>query len=189
MITVAQKNVGTVDKHMDYQAVWKVLEQMVADFKKKGMTVPAHIIDDLKNAKTIIIILKSDPSRRENMQRIEEYLGNVESYLVSEGQRKFGLAYVDEWLLRRDQAGQKIVDGEEEKTRLISGLPRERKWIRLTPSNELPLEKLKALAEESNLSYKVQTDGYLLVFGQDTVLKDFVKKIAAKYKSKAGKEH
>jgi hypothetical protein len=174
---------------MDYQAVWKALEQMVADFKKKGMTVPAHIIDDLKNAKTIIVILKSDPSSGGNMQRIEEYLRNVESYLVSEGQRKFGLAYVDEWFLRRDQAGQKIVDEEEEKTRLISGMPREQKWIRLTPSNELPLEKLKALAEGSNLSYKVQNDGCLLVFGQDTVLKDFVKKIAAKYKSKAGKKH
>jgi len=174
---------------MDYQAVWKVLERMVADFKKKGMTVPAHIIDDLKNAKTIIIILESDPSSGENMQRIEEYLENVESYLVSVGQKKFGQEYVDEWLLRRDKAGQKIGDEEDEKTRLISGLPREQKWIRLTPSNELPLEKLKTLAEESNLSYKVQNDGCLLVFGQDTVLKDFVKKMAAKYKSEAGKKH
>lgn len=174
---------------MDYQAVWKVLEQMVADFKKKGMTVPAHIIDDLKNAKTIIIILKADPSCGENLQKIEEYLRNVESYLVSEGQRKFGQAYVDEWLKWRNQAGQKIVDEEEEKTRLISGLPREQKWIRLTSSNELPLEKLKALAEESNLSCKVQNDGCLLVFGQDTALKDFVKKIAATYTSKAGKKH
>jgi hypothetical protein len=174
---------------MDYQAVWKILEQMVADFKKRGVTVPAHIIDDLKNAKIMIIVSKSDPSGGENMQRIEEYLRNVESYLVSEGERKFGQAYVDEWLGRRDQAGKKIVGEEEEKTRLISGLPREKKWIRLTPSDELPLDKLKALVEESNLSYKVQNDGCLLVFGQDAALRDFVKKIAAKYKSKARKKH
>lgn len=174
---------------MGYLAVWKVLEEMVADFKKKGAAVPTNIIDDLKSAKTIIKIFKADPSRGENAQKIDEYLTNIESYLISEGQRMFGQPYVDEWLRRADGAGRKIVDKEEEETRFISGVRGEQKWIRLTPSNELPLEKLKALAEESSLSYKVQNDGCLLVFGQDTVLKDFVKKIAAKYRSKAGKKH
>lgn len=174
---------------MGYLAVWKVLEQMVTDFKKKGITVPAEIIGDLKNSKTIIKILKADPNRGENAQKIEEYLTNVESYVISEGQRRFGQAYVDEWLERTYEAGRKVFDEEEQETKFISGLPREQKWIRLTPSNELPLEKLKTLANESDLSYKVQTEGYLVVFGPDTVLKDFVKKIASKYKSKAGKEH
>jgi hypothetical protein len=174
---------------MGFPAVWKVLEEMVTDFKKKGITVPADIIGDLKNAKTIIKILKADPSYGENAQRIEEYLANVESYLISEGQRRFGQAYVDEWLERTDEARRKIVDEEEEETKFISGMPREQKWIRLTPSNGLPLEKLKALANESNLSCKVQTDGCLVVSGPDAVLKDFVKKIAAKYQSKAGKGH
>jgi hypothetical protein len=174
---------------MGYLAVWKVLEEMVTDFKKRGVAVPAQIVDDLKSAKTIIRVLKADPSRGENAQKIEEYLGKVESYLVSEGQRRFGQAYADEWLELRDQAARKIVDEEKEEIRFIPGLPREQKWIRLTLSNELPLEKLETLANESNLSYNVQTDGCLLVFGPDMVLKDFVRKIAAKYKSKAGKEH
>jgi len=174
---------------MGYLTVWKVLEEMATDFKKKGTTVPAGIISDLKSAKTIIKILKADPTCGENIQKIEEYLGKVESYLVSEGQRRFGQTYVDEWLKRRDQAGRKIVDEEEEKTKFISSLPREQKWIRLTPSTELPLEKLKTLADESNLSYNIQTNGCLLVFGPDTVIKDFVKKIAAKYKPKARKKH
>lgn len=174
---------------MGYLAVWKVLEEMVTDFKKKEVTVPADIIGDLKSAKTIIKILKADPSRGENAQKIGEYLTNVESYLISEGQRRFGQAYVDEWLQRTDEASRKIVDEEEEETKFISDVPGEQKWIRLTPSNELSLEKLKALAKESNLSCKVQNDEYLVVLGPDAVLKDFVKKIAAKYKSKAGKEH
>lgn len=178
-----------MNKRMGYLAVWKVLEQMVTDFKKKRITVPAEIIGDLKNAKTIIKILKADQSRGENAQKIEEYLTKVESYLVSEGQRRFGQEYVDEWLGRADQARREIIDEEEPETKFLSGLPRKQKWIRLTPSNELPLEKLKTLANESDLSYKVQTEGCLVVFGPDTVLKDFVKKIAAKYKSKAGKEH
>jgi hypothetical protein len=186
---VAYRDTGTVNVQMGYLAVWKVLEEMVTDFKKKGITVPAEIIGDLKTAKTIIKILKADPSRGENLQKIEEYLGNVESYLVSEGQRRFGQAYVDEWLGRTDQAGQKMVDEEEEEPKSILRMPRGQKWIRLTPSKELPLAKLKTLANESNLSYNVQTDGCLLVFGPDTFLKDFVKNIAAKYTLKAGKEH
>jgi hypothetical protein len=174
---------------MGYLAIWKVLEKTVTDFKKKGITVPPHVISDLKNAKTIIKILKADPSHGENLQRIEEYLGNVESYLVSEGQKRFGQAYVDGWLERRDEAGRQIVDEEEEETRIISGVPREQKWIHLTPSEDLPVERLKAFANELSLSYKVQTDGCLLVFGPGTVLKDFVKKVAAKHKPKTGKEH
>jgi len=166
---------------MGYLAVWKVLEEMVADFKKKGAAVPTIIIDDLKSAKTIIKILKADPSCGGNQQKIDEYLTNVESYLISEGQRRFGQAYVDEWLRRTDEACRKIVDKDEEETRFILGVGREQKWIRLTTSNELPLEKLKALAKESNLQCKVQDDEHLIVSGPDTALKDFVKKIAAKY--------
>jgi len=177
-----------VNLFMGYLAVWKVLEEMVTDFKKKEVTVPADIIGDLKSAKTIIKILKADPRCGENTQKIDEYLRNVESYLISEGQRRFGQAYVDEWLQRTDEAGRKIVD-EEEETKFVSGVAGERKWIRLTPSNDLPLEKLKALAKESNLSCKVQNDEYLVVFGPEAVLKDFVKKIAAKYKWKTRKEH
>ena len=176
---------------MGYLAVWKVLEAMAADFKKKGATVPTYIINDLKSARTTIKIVKTDPSCGENAQKIDEYLTNVESFLVSEGQRMFGQGYVDRWLHLLAEAGRKIVDEEEEEeeARFVSGMSGERKWIRLTPTNELSLETLKALAKESNLSCKVQNDEHLVVFGSDAVLKDFVKKIAAKHESKGEKEH
>ena len=174
---------------MGYLAVWKVLEEMVADFKKKGAAVPTNIINDLKSAKIIIRILEADPSCGANAQKINEYLTSVESYLISEGQRRFGQAYVDDWLRRADEASRKTSDKDEEETRFISGVRREQKWIRLTPSDELPLEKMKALAKKSNLQFKIQNDEYLIVSGTDTALKDFVKKIAAKYKPNPKKEH
>lgn len=174
---------------MGYLAAWKVLEDMVTDFRKRGIAVPVKIIDDLKSARTIIRVLKADPTCGENIQKIEDYLEKVESYLASEGQRKLGQAYVDKWLELRDQAGRRIIDEEEEKNRFVTGLPRDQKWIRLASSKELPIEKLKTLADESNLSYNLQTDGCLLVFGPDNAIKDLIKKIAAIYKSKAGKEH
>jgi hypothetical protein len=163
---------------MGYIAVWKVLEEMATDFRKKGLTIPKEVMNDLKSAKTLIKVLNADPKRGETAQKIEEYLGNVESYLIFEGERNFGCKYVDEWLRRIDEAGK--TTSEEEETRFIPGLPREQKWIRIKPSAELSLERLRNLAEESNLSCKIQDDGYLLVYGEENRIKDFVKKIATK---------
>ena len=180
---------GLVNLFMGYIAVWNVLEEMVTDFKKNQVAVPADIIGDLKSAKTIIKILKADPACGENAQKIDGYLTNVEVYLISEGQRKFGQGYVDEWLQKINEAGRKMVDEQEEETSFVSGVTGEGKWIRLTPTEDLSLEKLKALAKESNLSYKVQGKEHLIVLGSDAILKDFVKKIAAKQKLQARKEH
>jgi hypothetical protein len=172
---------------MGYMAAWKVLEQMIADFRKKGAAVPAEIISDLRSAKTLISVLKADVSRVDTSQKIEEYLLHVESYIVSEGQKLFGAEYVEEWLKRLDEASRKISEEEEEETRFIPGIPREHKWIRVKPSAELSMEKLKLLADESHLLYHVQNDGCLLVYGEDKNIKDFVKKMATKHGLKAEK--
>ncbi|MEM3766279.1 MAG: DUF2096 family protein, partial [Candidatus Bathyarchaeia archaeon] len=84
-------------------SVWKVLEEMVTDFRKKGVSIPSNIFDDLKYARILINVLKADPSRLETSQKIEECLNNVESYLISEGQ-KFGEKYVEEWLEKLEEA-------------------------------------------------------------------------------------
>jgi hypothetical protein len=165
---------------MGYLAVWKVLEEMILEFRKRGITIPVEVMDNLKSARTMIKILKADPSRGEAMQKIEEYISNVESYLISEGQKKFGVEYVDKWLKRLEEASMRIPDLEEEETRFVPGLPREQKWIRVKPSSELPIEKLKLLAKELNLLCELQSDGYLLVYGEDECLKEFVKKMAKK---------
>ncbi|MDH5753969.1 MAG: DUF2096 domain-containing protein [Candidatus Bathyarchaeota archaeon] len=167
-------------------AAWKVLEEMITDFRKRGVTVPADVISNLRYAKTLINVLKADPSRVDTGQKVEEHLRSVESYLVSKGQESFGAGYAEEWLKRLDEASKKVLE-EEEETRFISGLPREQKWIRVKPFAELPSEKLKALADELSLSYNVQNDGCLLVYGKDERIKDFVKKMATKYGLKAEK--
>ena len=172
---------------MEYLAVWKVLEEMITDFRKKGVAIPSEVMNNLKSAKTMINILRADASRIETAQRIEEYLGSVESSLVSEGQKRFGTKYAAEWLKRLDEAGRKTLAEEEEEAKFVPALPREQKWIRVRPSPELPIEKVKTLAEQSNLAYSIQKDGFLLVYGKDEQLKDFVKKMATKHKPKAKK--
>jgi len=166
---------------MGYLAVWKILEEIIAEFRKRGLTIPANVMNDLKSAKTMIKILNADPNCGQTIQKIEEYLGNVESYLVSEGQKIFGAEHVEKWLEQIDEAGRKILNEEEKETKFVPALPREEKWIRVMPSNKLPVEKLNAIAEELNLSHDMQNDGYLLVYGKDEKIKEFVKKITVKY--------
>jgi hypothetical protein len=170
---------------MGYLASWKVLEEMITDFRKKGITVPAEIISNLRHAKTLINVLRADPTSLGTNQKVEQHLLSIESYLVSEGQKKFGEDYVEQWLRRLNEDSNKVVGQEEKETRFVSGVPREQKWIRVKPSAELPIEGIKTLADELNLSFNVQNNGCLLVYGEDQSIKDFVKKMTAKYGCKA----
>jgi hypothetical protein len=55
----------------------------------------------------------TEDNRAENIQKIEQYLLNVESYLVSEEQKKFGFEYADGWLRRIDKASRGASDEEQ----------------------------------------------------------------------------
>jgi hypothetical protein len=168
---------------LGYTAAWKVLEEMVTDFKKRRVTVPANIMNDLKSARTVIDISKTERHHTGTTDEIEKYLKNVESYLVLEGQNKFGVRYADEWLKRIDDAGKRPAIEKEEKSPAPS-FSRQQKWIRITPSAELPLERLRAYAQNLNLCCRVQADGRLLVSGDEKTIKRFVKKVATKHKPK-----
>ena len=170
---------------MGYPAAWKVLEEMITDFRKKGTTVPAEIVSNLRHAKTLINVLGADPTRLDTSQKVEQHLLSIESYLVSEAQKNFGNSYVEQWLKRLNEASSKVGEEEEKETKFVSGVPRKQKWIRVKPSVELPIEEIKALADELNLSFNVQNDVYLLVYGEDRSIKDFVKRMTAKYGRKA----
>jgi len=171
---------------MDYLGIWRVLEEMIIDFRRRERTVPADIMSRVRSAKTLINVLRVDSTYQEARKRIEEYLLSIESYLVSEGQKLFGEAYVEKWLRQLDQARKKIGEEQEEVSRFIHGVPRNQKWIRVTPSTELSVEELKSLADESNLSHNVQDDGCVLVYGKKEQMKDFVEKMTRKYRLKAG---
>lgn len=164
---------------MGYSETWKILEEMVADFRKRGKVVPEKIMNDLKSARTMTRILKAYASCGESTRKIEEYLRSVESYLVSEGEENFGVPYANEWLKRLEDASRKT-DKKEEETRFISGLPREEQWIRIKPSADLAIDRLKTLADDSSVSYRTTTDGSILVYGKKEHIIDFVKKMTTK---------
>ena len=169
---------------MGYSETWKILEDIIIEFRKKGLTIPVTVMTDLKAAKTMIKLMDAETGKGEMAPQTEQYLRNVESYLITEAQKDFPSDRIDEWLRRLDKAtvetcGCVKEEAKEmkEESRFIPGLPRDQKWVRVTPITSLPADKLKQFAEESNLSLKTEQDGHLIAYGKPEDIKEFVKKM------------
>jgi hypothetical protein len=166
---------------MGYAETWKILEDIIIEFRKKDLTVPATVMTDLKAAKTMIKLIETETGKGEMTLQTEQYLRNVESYLITEAQKNFPLERIDEWLRRLDTATVetcRCVSGPvKEEPRFIPGLPRDQKWVRVMPITSLPADRLKQLAEDSNLSLKTEKDGHLIAYGKSEDIREFIKKM------------
>jgi len=165
---------------MDYTAKWKVLEDLMVDLRRKGVEAPPTVIEDFRSAKLMIKIAETGDCAGDAQLKLEEILGSVESYLVTEAQNILSTQAVDEWLRRMDQASFLTCETKEEKENtFITGVPRDQKWVRVEPIHSLPNERLTQIAKENNLLGNQQKDGKLVVYGRQQDIKAFLKKIAA----------
>jgi len=166
---------------MGYKEIWKVLGDLLTELRKRGEAIPADVMNDLRSAKTMIGILKADPTHIENIPRVETYLENIEFQLISAAQERFGVEYVELWMRRLEEA-RKAPEGETA-TRFVPGVPRGKHWVRVEISEEAPQSEIEKFAEENRLSFKMQHDGYALVYGKNANIKSFVKKLAERVRS------
>jgi hypothetical protein len=164
---------------MGYTATWRILEDIIIELRKKGVTIPSNVMTDLKSAKLMINISQAEGSTGEVTQKVEEYLANVEGYLITEAEKTFGSERVDEWLRRLEAAICEVCEVKEQEDKFILGVPRGQKWIRVEPIQSLPPERLKQLAQELNLTVNPQKDGRLVVYGKPEGIKEFLKRMAA----------
>ena len=165
---------------MSYEENWKVLADLLTELRKKGEKIPTDVMNDLRSAKTMIQILKADPTHIESIPRIETYLRNVESYAVLMAQEKLGTEFVERWLTKLEKA--KKTEIEEVTPRFVPGLPRDKNWVRVQISEDTPREDVESLVKENKLSCKMQKNGYMLVYGNGESIKSFVKKMAEKFR-------
>ena len=68
------------------------------ELKAAGTVVSPKVVEDLRSAKSMIQLTYTDGSHGDVLQKAEEYLANVEAYVITEGQTVLGAAKVDEWL-------------------------------------------------------------------------------------------
>ena len=168
---------------MGYEEIWAVLANLVAKLREKGETIPVDVMKDLRSANTMIQILKVDSTHPENIPRVETYLETVESYLISAVQEKFGAEYAEQWMKKLDEARKRVPEREETAPRFVPGIPRGKRWVRVQVSEDTPQNDIELLAEENGLAFKVQDDGYVLVYGKNKNVKSFVKKLAERVRS------
>jgi hypothetical protein len=171
---------------MGYEAVWKVLEEIVIELRKKGVAPPKRVMNDLKSAKVLMKIMDaSERDRGEIAPKIEQYLRSLEAYLVTEAQKIFEPARIDKWLRRIEEAscdkcqtcGVEREAKEKTEEKFITGVPRDQKWIRVEPLASLPAETLKQLARKTNLSFREEKDGHIVIYGNAEDIKKFIKKM------------
>jgi hypothetical protein len=167
---------------MAFLGTWRILEEIITEFRKEKVGVSDSVMVDLKSAKMLINVFCADQKNHEELSpKIEMLLANVESFLVTEGQKAFSQHRVDGWLKRLERANVEAVLDECEEPRFVLGMPRDQRWICVKPVGNLTFEKLKCLALESNLRVKSGENGDLVVFGNSEGIKEFVKKMTEQF--------
>jgi len=149
------------------------------ELKKSGVTIPSKVVEDLRSAKSMIQLTCTEGTGHgDALQKAEEYLANVEAYVVTEGQRVFGSEKVDAWLLRLEEANVEVCADAVVCDKFVMGVPRDQKWVRVEPMGEFTSEKVQKLAAEHAMQVKAQADGKLVVYGSAENLKAFLKALA-----------
>jgi hypothetical protein len=161
---------------MNYDEKWEILANFLIELKEKGKIVPIEIMNDLRSAKTIIQVLKSDPSCIETVSRIEKYLRNIESYAISTGEQ-IDKKIAEDWLKKLIDKKMEKPAKTNEKSKFIHGIPRNEKWVRIKILKGILPENLKKIVEENNLSYKTQKNDYIIVHGDPKNIKKLIKSI------------
>ena len=161
-------------------ASWKLLEDMMIALKKKGVTVPVNVLEDLRAAKSMIKLSCIEGTRGgDAIQKAEEYTANVEAFLVTEAQEVMSSDAVDQWLRRLEEANAEICEEKTAESKFVTGVPRDQKWVRVEPIKNLPTDRILQIAKTQNLAVNPQKDGRLVVYGQAEGIKEFLKKMTA----------
>jgi hypothetical protein len=165
---------------VNHEKKWNILADLLMDLQKNGEKIPSEIMDDLRSAKTIIQVLKADPTCTENMARVNEYLRSVESYIIFTAE-KFGTKTVEEWLkkLKETKVEQK---NKHVQPRFVHGVPRDKNWVQIQISKDTSKELVIKNAQKNGLSYIEREKGQIIVYGNKENIKSFVKIMAKQFR-------
>lgn len=164
-----------------YTKLWKILEELTLEFKRRGTSVPQEIIDDLKSAKTMITVYERDPSYPENVLEVESLLVKIEANLLYIAEADFGIKFADEYQRKILEA--RIVNEEKKavpSSRFILGIPSGEHWLRFKPTDTTERKDVEELAKSLELSFRLEGNGLLIIHGDEKKIKDLIQRIAEK---------
>jgi hypothetical protein len=172
---------------MSYEEKWKVLADLLVEVQEKGKKNPAEILNDLRSAKTMIQILKANPTNIESLSRIETYLRNVESHIIFTAE-KLGTETVQTCLKKLKETKEEKKENKNELSNFVHGVPRNKKWVRIQLSEETPLNEIQKLVKQNKLLYKALEKEHIIIYGDKNNIKSFVKSVAERFRSYRNEE-
>jgi hypothetical protein len=170
--------------YMGYEQWWKTLESLISEFRRKQIEVPEDVISSLKSAKTMITVYQVDPSCSNLILDIEKQLIAVESTLVTIMRKNLGKTYSENFSRKLEKARIETGHKPATKQRIFSRLPKDEHWIRILTSNDILGKDVQKIAEELGLSAELQEDSYILIHGEKSKIKEFVKRMAEECRKK-----
>ncbi|MCD6503812.1 DUF2096 family protein [Candidatus Bathyarchaeota archaeon] len=162
---------------MTYKERWKILEELLKHLSSKGEAVPKGLLKDLRSAKTLIQIHRVKPDDPETIRKIEEYLDNVEFQLIAKIQSLEGEESAKRWMMKLEKARISLESKEEEVSEPLYGVPRGKKWVRISLDENLNEEKVVKAARDLGLEFRVEDEKRVTVFGEEEKIKMFIKKM------------
>jgi hypothetical protein len=165
-----------------YEKKWNILADLLMELQNKGEKIPPEIMDDLRSAKTIIQVLKADPTSTENKARADKYLRNVESYVILTAE-EFGTETVEDWLKKLKETKKVEQKDKKAQPKFVHGIPRDKNWVQIQTSKETSKELVIKYAQKNGLSYVEREKRQLIVYGNKENIKSFVKSMAEQFRN------
>jgi len=165
---------------MNYELLWKILEELMIELADRGVTIPKELMDDLKSARTLISIYNTEPSALDVVTEVALYLDKIEPNLLYLAESEVGKKYASAWIKKISDARLEKAETTIVPSKFVAEIPRGEHWIRIKTSDIISDDNLKELLKNLKLSSKAQNDGYLLVYGKEEHVKSFIKEVGKK---------
>jgi hypothetical protein len=169
---------------MNYESVWKLLEALLVELRAAGVVVPPELVDDLKSAKTLTGICRTESTCSSVASDIALYLDKVEPGLLGLAESQMGQEYAAEWQQRIEKARRQAPENAAIRSRFVTGISKGDHWIRIKTSNLIADSDLNESLVKLNLSCQQQDDGYLLVYGNKEKVKSLIREVSTRIKER-----
>jgi len=165
-----------------YEYVWRTLADFTTALAKKSRRLPPNVVAELRTARSLIHILKTDPEdanlQSEVIPRIETHLRSVEAELASRA-TALGEDFLSEWMGRLEHAHRQASKVVQVESRISSPrIARDEYWLRIKVTEKSPQKLVREVSSAVGASVKPLNNHHMLVFGDKEQVRSFVKEIS-----------
>ena len=171
----------------------KLLEELMIELMDKGLDIEDHVRQSLKSGRSLASISEGLAEHEENRQLTAHTLEQVEMNLLSLAFSRVSRAYADAWQRRIDAATNisiqenQTVTGKRFVSRMVSGIPKNHRWIRVQLSELGDVDRISELIIANDLETTLQPDGFTLLHGKQENVQSFLAEVRHLSAIKMGK--